>query len=133
MAEAPRLIVVVDDEESLRKALARLLRSAGFAAETFNSGATFLESVRTRTPSCVVLDLHMPGMNGFEVQAELARTGARVPVIVITGHDTPEARARAIGQGAVAYLRKPVDDTLLLGAINSAIAGNHSSSGKPIQ
>jgi FixJ family two-component response regulator len=125
------LIAIVDDEESMRKALERLLRSAGFAAETFASGVKFLEFARTRAPACVVLDLHMPGVNGFEVQAELARAGARVPIVIITGHDTPEARARAVGQGAVAYLRKPVDDVLLLAAINSAIAGDPASSGNP--
>jgi FixJ family two-component response regulator len=133
MPEGPLLIAVVDDEESMRKALERLLRSAGFTAETFASGVQFLEFLRTRAPACVVLDLHMPGVSGFEVQAELARAGAGVPVIIITGYDTPEARMRAIGQGAVAYLRKPVEDVLLLAAINSAIAANPDSSGKPGQ
>ena len=131
MAESPPLIAVVDDEESIRKALERLLRSAGFTADTFASGVTFLEFMRTRAPACVVLDLHMPGVNGFEVEAELVRAGSRVPVVIITGHDTPEARARAVGLGAVAYLRKPVDDVLLLAAINSAIAGELPLSVKP--
>jgi FixJ family two-component response regulator len=124
MPNAPPLIAVVDDEESVRKALQRLIRSAGFAVETFPSGGEFLRSVQDHHPACVVLDLHMPNVSGFDVQAELARTGEQVPVVVITGHDTPEARARVIGQGAKAYLRKPVDDLMLLAAINEAIAGN---------
>lgn len=129
MPKAPVLIAVVDDEESVRKALQRLIRSAGFAVETFPSGAEFLQSVQTHEPACVVLDLHMPQVNGFEVQDELARAGARVPVVIITGHDTPEARARAIGQGAKAYLRKPVDDMVLLDAINAAIVPESGSCG----
>ena len=133
MPEALSLIAVVDDEESVRKALHRLLRSAGFAVETFPSGAEFLLSVKDHEPSCVVLDLHMPQVNGFEVQAALACAGGRVPVVVITGHDSPEAHARVMAQGARGYLRKPVDDLMLLAAINAAIAGTSKAEirGKP--
>ena len=121
MCATQSLIAVVDDEESVRKALHRLLRSAGFAVETFASGAEFLESVRDHEPACVVLDLHMPQVDGFAVQASLAQSGARVPVVILTGHDTPEARERVLAQGAKGYLRKPVDDLALLAAIDSAI------------
>ena len=123
----PPLIAVVDDEESVRKALRRLIRSAGFAVETFPSGAEFLQSVQDHEPACVVLDLHMPKINGFEVQAELIRRRSQVPVLVITGHDTPEVRERVMKQGAKAYLRKPIDDLMLLEAINGAIAGRAST------
>jgi FixJ family two-component response regulator len=123
MPNVPSLIAIVDDEESVRKALQRLIRSAGFAVETFPSGAEFLESMARHQPDCLVLDLHMPQVNGFEVQVRLNLAGVRVPVVVITGHDTPEARARTMDQGAKAYLRKPVDDLALLAAINEAIAG----------
>jgi len=119
------LIAVVDDEESVRKALHRLLRSAGFAVETYPSGAEFLASVRDHEPACVVLDLHMPQVNGFDVQASLAHSGGRVPVVIVTGHDTPEARARVMAQGAKGYLRKPVDDLALIAAINAAIGPAH--------
>jgi len=88
-------IAVVDDEESVRKALMRLIRSVGLSVETFGSGAEFLKSIETRLPDCVVLDLHMPHMNGFKVQADLARKHAALPVIIITGHDLPQARERA--------------------------------------
>ena len=123
MEKTDPLIAFVDDEESIRKALARLMRSAGLDAETFDSGAAFLKSIDTRLPDCVVLDLHMPQMNGFAVQAHLAKIGAAVPVIIITGHHSPADRERAMGGGASAYLRKPVNDRALLEAISAAVAG----------
>jgi FixJ family two-component response regulator len=117
----------VDDEESIRKALTRLLQSAGLDVETFASGAQFLESVPTRRPDCVVLDLHMPVMNGFEVQARLAETIEPVPVVIITGHDSAETHDRALIGRPIAYLRKPVDDQALLDAIKLALARNPTS------
>ena len=120
MTEARLLIAVVDDEEPVRKALMRLMRSAGLSVETFASGAEFLKSIETRLPDCVVLDLHMPHMNGFNVQAQLAHKYAALPVIIITGHDLPEARERAMHGGASAFLRKPVLDRTLLDAISAA-------------
>ena len=115
------LIAIVDDEDSVRRALSRLMRSVGFAAETFSSGVDFMASVAKCMPDCVVVDLHMPHVDGFEVQAQMALQYSNVPVIVITGHDTPETCARVLEQGALAYLRKPVDDALLLAAINAAL------------
>ncbi len=114
------MIAVVDDEESVRKALERLIRSAGFAVQTFSSGSAFLESAQHVEPACVVLDLHMPDVNGFEVQLALSLTGSHVPVVVITGDDSPQSRALAFDQGASAFLGKPVDETMLLDAINAA-------------
>ena len=122
MAQQRSRIAVVDDEEPVRKALQRLLRSAGMDVETFPSGAEFLDSLLTSEPDCLVLDLHMPGVNGFEVQTRLAKSGTRLPVVVITGHDTPEAQARSLAGGASAYLLKPIDDRVLLAAIAAAIA-----------
>lgn len=121
MTLARPFIAVVDDEESVRKALKRLIHSAGLEVETFSSGSDFLQSIETREPDCVVLDLHMPHVNGFEVQARLAHSAHRVPVVVITGHDMPEARERVMAAGAAGYLRKPVDDQALLDTIASAI------------
>lgn len=112
---------MVDDDDDVRVALRRLVSSAGFAVEIYASGAEFLHSVDGHQPDCVVLDLHMVGMSGFEVQGALARTHAGIPVVIITGHDTPEARARALSLGAKAYLCKPVDDEALLSAIGAAI------------
>jgi FixJ family two-component response regulator len=115
-------VAVVDDEEPVRKALMRLMRSAGLSVETFGSGPEFLQSLDRRLPDCVVLDLHMPDMNGFTVQAQLARNCAALPVIIVTGHDLPNAPERAMAGGASAFLRKPVHDQTLLGAISAATA-----------
>jgi FixJ family two-component response regulator len=116
------LVAVVDDEEPVCKALMRLMRSAGLRVQTFGSGAEFLQSLETCLPDCVVLDLHMPEMNGFNVQAHLAEKHAGLPVIIITGHDLPTSRERAMAGGASAFLRKPVHDRTLLDAISAATA-----------
>jgi len=120
VTKVPPHVAVVDDEEPVRKALMRLMRSAGLSVETFASGAEFLKSLDTRLPDCVLLDLHMPHMNGFHVQADLARKCAALPVIIITGHDLPLVRERAMAGGASAFLRKPVLDRTLLDAISAA-------------
>jgi FixJ family two-component response regulator len=122
MSKSCRLIAVVDDEESVARALNRLLRSAGLDAETFTSGRKFLDSLQDHAPDCVVLDLHMPEVDGFEVLSQLAQTLAQVRVVVISGRDTPGARERAIVGGAKAYLHKPVDGQALLEAIATAMA-----------
>lgn len=90
--------------------------------ETFPSGAELLESFSSRRPHCIVLDLHMPLVNGFEVQTRMAESGMRVPVIIITGHDSDETRNRALVGMPVAYLRKPIDDQTLLDAIELALS-----------
>jgi FixJ family two-component response regulator len=123
MVNDVRVLAVVDDDADVRVALTRLVSSAGFAVETFASGAEFLHSIEDHEPDCVVLDLHMPEMSGFDVQDALANGHGAVPVIVITGHDTPESRARAIQLGAKVYLCKPVNDDALLAAIDAAIGG----------
>ena len=120
VTKARLFIAVVDDEEPVRKALMRLMRSVGLSVETFGSGAAFLESIDTRLPDCVVLDLRMPQMDGFSVQASLARKCAALPVIILTGHDLPQDRERAMQGGASAFLRKPVLDRTLLDAISAA-------------
>jgi FixJ family two-component response regulator len=119
--EVPRL-ALVDDDADVRTALTRLLVSAGFAVETFASGADFLRSLEHREPDCAVVDLHMPEMSGFDVQGALAGHST-LPVVVITGQASPESRARALQLGASAYLCKPVGDEELLAAIVEAING----------
>lgn len=123
MGSEALLLAVVDNDADVRVALTRLVSSAGFAVETYASGAAFLQSVDDHEPDCLVLDLHMPEMSGFDVQGALAGGHAALPVVVITGHDTPESRLRALGLGAKAYLCKPVDDETLLAAISGAIGG----------
>lgn len=121
MAKDTQLLAVVDDDADVRVALTRLVASAGFAVETFASGADFLRSVQDHKPDCVVLDLHMPEMSGFDVQVALSKGHPDVPVIVMTGHHTSDSRARAIQIGAKAYLCKPIGDEALLAAIGDAI------------
>jgi len=113
-------VAVVDDEDSVRRSVERLLRSAGMQVETFPSGREFLEALGDPPPDFVILDLHMPAMNGFDVCEQLQRTGVHVPVAIITGHDKPEYRARAVAAGVTAYLPKPVDDKELIGIIAAA-------------
>ena len=124
MIKTRSLIAIVEDEEPIRKALSRLLRSAGMDVDLFPSGVEFLESLATQRPECVVLDLHMPEINGFDVQARLMESGVRVPVVIITGHDSDETRDRALSGFPVAYLRKPVNDQALLDAIELALSHN---------
>ena len=121
MNRATHLVAVVDDEESVRRALKRLICSAGLDVETFPSGDEFLETIAELKPDCVVLDLHMPKVDGFKVQSWMRRAGLDVPVIIITGHDSPEAQIQCLKSGACAYLRKPVDGDALLNAIERAI------------
>jgi FixJ family two-component response regulator len=123
----PPLIAVVDDEACVSKALKRLLRTAGLRAETFASGGAFLNWLQSETPDCVVLDLHLPQVDGFAVQARLAQQGLRVAVIVITGRDSLQARERAMAAGAAAYLAKPLKDEALLEAIAVAMAPTRSN------
>ncbi len=118
---------MVDDEEPVRIALRRLLRSAELDVETFPSGAEFLDSMKSHQPDCVVLDLHMPRVNGFAVRDQLAEAGSRLPIIVITGHDSLETRERVLAGEVSAYLRKPVDDQMLLDAIAIAIKKKSSA------
>jgi FixJ family two-component response regulator len=116
-----RVVAVVDDEDAIRKALKRLLRSAGIAVETYASGPEFLESLPAQHPQCVVLDIRMQGMTGFDVQARLKAARPTVPVIFITALDDPGDEARAMHAGAVAFLRKPFDDEALLAAIRAVV------------
>ena len=126
MSDSRHLIAVVDDEESVRRALKRLLVSAGFVVESFASGALFFSFLKTQRPDCVVLDLHMPGMSGLQVLRKLKAAGQRLSIVVITAHDEPETRERCIDAGACAYLRKPLEDRLLLNAISAAMR-SHSA------
>jgi FixJ family two-component response regulator len=118
MSSTRELIAIVDDEESVRRALERLMRAAGFRAVCFGSGEAFLASLDAERPDCLILDVHMQGMNGFDVQRAVTQLGWRLPVVVITGHDTTDSRDRALAGGAAAYLCKPVDGPLLLAAVS---------------
>ena len=113
-------VAVVDDEESVRKALCRLLGTAGMQVEAYASGEEFLASLAHSRPACALIDLHMPLMGGFEVRTHLVREGIDLAVIVVTGHDKPESRARARELGVQGYLCKPLEASVLFHAIASA-------------
>jgi FixJ family two-component response regulator len=116
------LIAVVDDEPSVRSSLARLLRSAEYEAATYPSGEDFLQSLDRESPDCLILDLRMPGLSGFDVLARLAISGRHVPVIVLTSFPSAEVRRRALREGVTAFLEKPVERRTLFDAIDMAIA-----------
>jgi len=115
------LVAIVDDEEGIRKALGRLLRASGLDAESYASGQEFLDAAARRRPDCVVLDLHMPGMSGLQVLRKLKAAGQRLSIIIITAHDQAETREQCLAEGARAYLRKPLEDRVLLNAISAAM------------
>jgi FixJ family two-component response regulator len=112
------VIAVVDDEESVRRAVVRLLQAAGYTARAYASGSEFLDTWRIDRPDCLVMDLRMPGLGGADVQRALNRAGADFPVVIMTAHDSPGAREECRREGAIAYLIKPLDERLLLNALN---------------
>lgn len=120
MADLPPLIAVLDDEAGMRTALRRLLRTRGYEAALFEDGAALLAAQPERPFACILLDLHMPKLSGFDILAALAERATLAPVIVITGHDQPGNEERTFMLGAAAYLTKPVDAGQLIGAIESA-------------
>jgi FixJ family two-component response regulator len=121
MAASP-LIVIVDDDASMRDALTSLLRSVGWRTEGFASAEAFLQSGQVHTTACLLLDVQLPGVSGLELQRQLRSRQARIPIIFITGHGNEAMRAEALQAGAVAFFAKPFDDTALLEAIHAALA-----------
>jgi FixJ family two-component response regulator len=119
--DRPPVICVVDDDESLLRALRRLLRASGFRVETLPSAEEFLGSERRADAACLVVDVHLEGLSGLDLQERLVAAGTRIPVVVISARDDSPTRERARRAGAVDYLRKPFDGELLIGAINRAI------------
>jgi FixJ family two-component response regulator len=113
-------IAIVDDDASVRKALARLLTASSFDIETYGSARDFLASLETSKPDCLVVDLHMPELTGFDLHRHLMRTGIRIPTIVITAYNEPGLRERCQSAGAAAFLLKPLDASTLVGVINAA-------------
>ena len=124
------MIAIVDDDGSVRRALKRLVRSLGMNAETFASGQEFLDCIDAMPsfrPGCAILDVQMPGMNGLEIRERLAHGVSPIPVIFITAHDEVGVRERALASGAVAFLRKPFDDELLIKTLRAALSGGAGS------
>jgi two-component system, LuxR family, response regulator FixJ len=120
-------IYVVDDDDAVRDSLKILLESYQLSVRDFGSVPEFLDGFRPMENSCLVLDLHLPAMGGFDVMNTLARRRVPLPVIVITGRSDAQTRARAFEAGAVAFLEKPVDDQVLMSAIEDALRRNRAA------
>ena len=115
------LVAIIDDDPSVRKALTRLLTAGSFEVDTFASAQDFLATGLQRAPACLILDIHLGGMSGLDLQEHLVALGAAVPAIFITAHDDAATRARAAQAGAAGYLRKPFDQHALFQAIYLAM------------
>jgi FixJ family two-component response regulator len=121
------IVFVVDDDASVRRSTERLLRPLGFAIQTFASAKEFLDGARVDRPGCLVLDVHMPGLSGLDLQRELARKGVEIPIIFLTGHGDIPMTVRAMKAGAVEFLTKPVKSRDLVAAIRTAIERGRAS------
>ncbi len=124
-------VYVVDDDASVRDAVSSLIRSAGFRVRTFESAHEFLATPRAEVPSCLVLDVHLPGLNGLDLQRELAKADVHIPIIFLTGHGDIPTSVRAIKAGALEFLTKPFADEDLLNAIRDGIAQDRRSRAVP--
>ena len=116
-----RLVSILDDDESVRRSVANLLLSVGFAVAAFDSAESFLQAGRSRGTRCLVLDLKMPGMDGLGLLARLREMGRHIPAVILTAHGDDQVRERALRAGAVAFLDKPFGSAELIDAIRSAI------------
>ena len=126
MRQTAPVIAVIDDDASVRRALQRLLQSAGFTVETFATAREFLEADSWAQTGCLVLDVHLPGMSGYQLQEHLAASGVVIPIVFITAYDDASTRERVERSGAVGYLRKPFDQETLIEAIRRAIGQDAS-------
>jgi FixJ family two-component response regulator len=116
------LVFVIDDDGLVRRALSRLLRSAGLQVQTFPSAKAFLDFAPPDRPACLVLDLQLPGPSGLELQAALIRAGRDIPIVFVTGHGDVPSSVRAMKSGAVDFLQKPFDGQELLGCVARALS-----------
>jgi len=119
--EFDAIIAIVDDDPSAREGLSSLIQSAGWRVETFASAQEFLARPRAEVPSCLLLDLQLPGLSGLDLQKRMAEVGLEIPIVFLTGHGNIPASVRAMKAGAVEFLTKPFDEEELLRAIQEAI------------
>jgi len=124
-AQSESIVFVVDDDASIRDAVKSLLKSVGLRAEVFGSTEDFVKTARPEIPSCLVLDVRLPGMSGLEFQEELAKTGIRIPIIFVTAHGDIPMTSRAMKAGAIEFLPKPFQKQELLDAIHQALKRDH--------
>jgi FixJ family two-component response regulator len=120
--ESDALIAIVDDDASVREGLQSLIRSEGWRVETFASAQDFLDRLGAHAPSCLILDLQLPGLSGLDLQQRMAEVGLDVPIIFLTGHGNIPASVQAMKAGAVEFLTKPLDEQKLFHALQEAIA-----------
>ena len=123
-------IFVVDDDDSVRRALKRLIKVTGFKAQTFGSARQFIDSGHYQSAGVLVLDVRMPGMSGLELQKHLIDSGSDMPIIFITAHQDIQARRMALEAGAIDFLKKPFEDQALLDAIQWALSSYSSRRNK---
>ena len=116
-----QLISIVDDDQPLRESTRRLLRSHGYAVETFPSAADFLASPHVDATSCLIADVHMPPMNGDELYRSLVDAGKAIPTILVTAYPNESLRERVLKEGVVFYLQKPIDQHRLVACIRSIL------------
>jgi FixJ family two-component response regulator len=116
-AEPQPIVFVVDDDASMREAMRRLFRSVGLQVEVFDSAAQFLQAKLTEAPSCLVLDVRMPGLGGLDFQAELTKANVRIPIVFMTGHGDIPMTVRAMKAGAIEFLTKPFREQDMLDAV----------------
>ena len=121
ISQAPPIVFVVDDDISVRESLEALIRFEGLEVQTFSSAQEFLEHPRTSSPSCMVLDISLPGLNGLELQKRVSSEHRDMPIIFITGHGDIPMTVQAMKAGAVEFLTKPFADHVLLNAIRNAV------------
>ena len=122
MMAQPTVVIVVDDDPGLLKSVARLLAHHGVESRTFASAEALLESDSVQTATCLLLDIHLGGISGIELQRRLAASGSKWPVIFMTANDDEATRSQAIDAGCIAYLQKPFEQHVLLNAISKAVA-----------
>jgi FixJ family two-component response regulator len=127
LTELQPIIAIVDDDPATREGLSSLLRSAGWRTETFASGEEFLDHRWMDTPSCVLLDLELPGLTGLDLQKRMAEVNLEIPIVFITGHGNIPSSVQAIKLGAVEFLTKPVDEEQLLQVIVEAVQHDRSA------
>ena len=122
MTSPAPMVFIVDDDASVRKALGRLVRAAGYEVELFGCASEFLAREVSIGPACLLLDVRMPGMSGIELQQTIGGTQRELPIVFITGHGDEAVREKTLAAGAVDVLYKPVDDRVLLAAIEQALS-----------
>ena len=122
-----QLVSVVEDDRFLRESMGRLMRSLGYTVEAFPSAADFLASPRLAETACLIADVHMPAMSGIELHRHLIDAGRAIPTILMTAYPNDADRARAMGDGVVCYLRKPIDEQSLLPCLRAALTAGGSA------